>query len=479
VEVIGGAVYTALLRGPVNEEGKMMERRWTDWLVVGVLLATTAYVVAEEISLTTWYPSPIGAYQELRVGTGEMGTPHAKLQVNQPADDGLLALRVTDEPADSTPFVIDQAGNVGIGTATPVGRLTVQGIPADDTGATLTLVSSTTDNKWTVRNENTNLALEFSPTNIPGGSPKMVVQNSGNVGIGTTSPSAKLTVQGPVGSESGAIALVDQATGNKWSIRQEALNRLDFELNGLDQMSITSAGEVGIGIGTASPEAKLDILQPGTTAAINLKNTGAGYSAVLQNYSDTRGPLYIANYGPSFTGSAILVGAVPASSSAYSFFKAQSNLGVEDTEFILRGDGEAFADGGWSANGADYAEYFENLDQGVIEKGTLVALEKGKVRVARNGDDFLAGVVSTFAGIIGNNGEIEEDKGSHPEQWTLVALMGQVPVNVRGEIAHGDSIELDDAGIGKRAERWHPEVVGRAMEDHHSEDVGKITVLIK
>jgi hypothetical protein len=35
---------------------------------------------------------------------------------------------VTDEPADPTPLVIDQAGNVGIGTASPGFKLDVNGI---------------------------------------------------------------------------------------------------------------------------------------------------------------------------------------------------------------------------------------------------------------------------------------------------------------------------------------------------------------
>ncbi|MBI4598552.1 MAG: hypothetical protein HY737_09160 [Candidatus Omnitrophica bacterium] len=36
------------------------------WLLVGLLLATAGYVIAEEITLTTYYPSPRGVYQELR-----------------------------------------------------------------------------------------------------------------------------------------------------------------------------------------------------------------------------------------------------------------------------------------------------------------------------------------------------------------------------------------------------------------------------
>ena len=35
-----------------------MSTRLKGWLIVGLLLATTVYCIAEEISLTTYYPSP-------------------------------------------------------------------------------------------------------------------------------------------------------------------------------------------------------------------------------------------------------------------------------------------------------------------------------------------------------------------------------------------------------------------------------------
>lgn len=37
------------------------------WVVLGVLLGTMAYAIAEDVTVTTYYPSPRGVYQELRV----------------------------------------------------------------------------------------------------------------------------------------------------------------------------------------------------------------------------------------------------------------------------------------------------------------------------------------------------------------------------------------------------------------------------
>lgn len=57
--------------------------------------------------------------------------------------------------------------------------------------------------------------------------------------------------------------------------------------------------------------------------------------------------------------------------------------------------------GGTSTTGFDYAEYFENLNLGKIEDGTIVTLEGSKIKPARDGD-FILGTISATAGVIGN-----------------------------------------------------------------------------
>lgn len=92
-----------------------------------LLLGLSAYAIAEDITLTTYYPSPRGVYQELRVGSGSYSAPTGSLHVLKSADDGNLALRVDDQAADLTPFAINQNGDVGIGTAAPTAQLHVAG----------------------------------------------------------------------------------------------------------------------------------------------------------------------------------------------------------------------------------------------------------------------------------------------------------------------------------------------------------------
>jgi len=44
-----------------------MDTKLQGWMVVTLLLGTIVYAIAEEITLVTYYPSPRGVYEELRV----------------------------------------------------------------------------------------------------------------------------------------------------------------------------------------------------------------------------------------------------------------------------------------------------------------------------------------------------------------------------------------------------------------------------
>lgn len=113
-----------------------MTRKLKGWLVPILLLGTLGYAIAEEITLMTYYPSPRGVYNELRTaGNVQIGriepptTPETapRLQLYRERDDAdgrevpLLVVEDQrpfggDDP-DPSPFVINEQGNVGIGTA--------------------------------------------------------------------------------------------------------------------------------------------------------------------------------------------------------------------------------------------------------------------------------------------------------------------------------------------------------------------------
>ena len=78
--------------------------------------------------------------------------------------------------------------------------------------------------------------------------------------------------------------------------------------------------------------------------------------------------------------------ATRANTHLYNFLRMMSG-NSSDTEFIMSGEGNMYADGTFSANGADYAEFFETNDGNVIAVGKTVVLDGNKVRASTSSDD--------------------------------------------------------------------------------------------
>jgi hypothetical protein len=92
-----------------------------------------------------------------------------------------------------------------------------------------------------------------------------------------------------------------------------------------------------------------------------------------------------------------------ANTTAYYFYEARSG-GTADIEFILRGDGQAYADGSWNGGGADYAEMFEWEDGNINNEdrvGYTVSLVGNKIKIAEEGDEVI-GVISGNPSVLGD-----------------------------------------------------------------------------
>jgi hypothetical protein len=189
---------------------------------------------------------------------------------------------------------ITSGGNVGIGTTSPIAKL--QAEIASSTGA------SGVDG---IRFSNGLMALNFGveatnnyswiQSSLGGTGSKNLLLNpyGGNVGIGTTSPSAKLDVRGTSDTTDSTLQIVGNATstlllGQNSSggvIRgQGGSNALAFWTGGVgdvaaggsgsERMRITSGGNVGIG--TTSPSVALDFGNV-TGKAFHLYTSGLDY----------------------------------------------------------------------------------------------------------------------------------------------------------------------------------------------------------
>ena len=205
-------------------------------------------------------------------------------------------------------FTVLNGGNVGIGTTSPSAKLEVAGqikitggtpgagkvLTSDANGlATWQAISSGADSDWTISGNNQYSAV------------------SGNVGIGTNSPNYKLSVATTTGgavwqqfsnADSGASSTdgfyLGMGAGEDAFVWNAENTALRFYTNNQEKMRISNAGNVGIG--TSSPNYKLDVRENSTANGIGTQEAISISSTVAGNATSNYG-IY-ANTSPTATG---------------------------------------------------------------------------------------------------------------------------------------------------------------------------------
>jgi hypothetical protein len=164
---------------------------------------------------------------------------------------------------------IDSSGNVGVGTQSPSQKLTINsgsssgGLLVNATTADpFILLMETAANRGfylTVdgnNNSGSNYSLSFVENNNGTTTNRMMITSGGNVGIGTTSPSQKLHVQGgQVRVSNGSDFYINSTSSNSYVYTSST--PFDIYTAGTSRMRVSSTGNVGIG--TTSPSYKLEV----------------------------------------------------------------------------------------------------------------------------------------------------------------------------------------------------------------------------
>lgn len=239
-------------------------------------------------------------------------------------------------------LVIDNSGNVGIGTTSPGHRLDIAG------GGVNIATYNNNSNGITWGTSTTTLAKIITPSGMSNGDTalafftttddgvnlleRMRIQHDGNIGIGTTSPTSDITINDVTGNpsvtlqENGlATSGLQSAGGITYLQAGNTGGSLRLRTNGNnDRLTIDSSGNVGIGTTTPRGTASKYLTISGGGG-----NNDGGIAFVNEQTAGTSALGRIAFYNASTQLAEIIAGATANNASALTFSTATSGSVAE------------------------------------------------------------------------------------------------------------------------------------------------------
>ncbi|MDD3531309.1 MAG: DUF5011 domain-containing protein [Candidatus Pacebacteria bacterium] len=270
-----------------------------------------------------FYGADSGAYNYFAGNVGIASTsPWGLLSVNP---NGVTGPAFVVGSSTATNFIVTNGGNVGIGTASPSGTLEVAGSSAGGLVQTVFTNTNTAASSYsalsfvtgddgtvgrtrarvTVGSDAANNGFFSILTRTSGTLTEyMRVTGTGNVGIGTTSPTAALDVKAASSAAqalrlTGNIANTDNTQlvlaglkdGNLWSIGTDVDNTTQGKLQiynwgnagGTAGVALTMLGSGNVGIGTTTPWAQLSVNPNGITGPAFVVGSSTATNFIVTN----------------------------------------------------------------------------------------------------------------------------------------------------------------------------------------------------
>jgi len=346
------------------------------------------------------------------------------------------SFRVNDTSSDTSPFLIDASGNVGIGVVTPTTKLDVNG---------------------TIKA--TGLIL-------------------------------------PTGAQAGYILTTDGSGNTSWV--NSSYSGGPWANTGLNVFLDDSSFLVGIG--TQNPDAKLSIVGDGTGLISTWYNSSDTQTVAFgESFVDFNVPAFFGGDGDTkINGSLLFEDSEYSKISSIGDLYITSGTSLQSSNIYLSpfGEGEIFTtsnllvDGDVEASGTfvsdagfDLSEVYETIATD-LEPGDLVMVTEEMVVDKANfmNRDSLVGIVSTKPGFTLGGGYFAKNAEVTENAQVLIALAGRVPVKVsleNGEIKPGDALTIGSInGVAVKA-RTNGMIVARALEKYTITDKleGKSTII--
>jgi len=399
---------------------------------------------------------------------------------------GIADGRITIHTSDVEQVAISSSGNVGMGTWLPLKKLHLLrqyepvSLRLEDWGHIY--YDLTVDS----------LALNIGSVLDS----DVLVLKSGNVGVGTADPDARLTVEGHYGGY--AFAKINQTGTRQYMGLRLDRNGAEKWLLGMDSgsdkllfrktassnvMVIDTVGNVGIG--TAHPQRRLHIsganprivIEAGSSnPEINLQNTGDPSSEIWSLYKDSiTDDLRFYQNGNRVTFQTTTGNVGIGTTSPAQRLTVRGNILIESI-----GTGVPVVELG---EGLDYAEGFDVSNAQQIGPGSVLVIDSDhpeKLTMCDQPyDRKVAGIV---AGARGQGSGVRLGTGRFDHD---VALAGRVHCNVDthyGEISPGDLLTTSPtpgyAMVVKDYPRAQGAILGKAMQGLGKDQKGQILVLV-